>query len=248
MTSCKNCNTQFEGNFCNQCGQSAKTHPMNFHFVLHDIQHGLLHFDKGVPYTLKALATRPGHAIRNYIEGKRVNFFKPISLVILLASFYAVLSLYFDVRFKGLELSTDPKQIAYQAQISNWINAHYVSFMLLTLPLWTIGSYISFLKQKYNYVEHFILNAYVLCQSLVIQLLLFPISFYYKDTPHQSLVVSLSSLLHILVAIWTYSQFFNKLPKIKSILYSILAYVIMISIVTIVSMVVGIALVLLNKV
>ncbi|MEO8862184.1 MAG: hypothetical protein ABI358_12210 [Ginsengibacter sp.] len=32
---------------------------MNFHFLWHDVQHGLFHFDKGVLYTTKQLFTRP---------------------------------------------------------------------------------------------------------------------------------------------------------------------------------------------
>ena len=64
---------------------------MNFHSLWHDIQHGLFHFDNGVLYTAKQLFTRPGNSIREYIDGKRVRHFKPISLVILLATVYGFL-------------------------------------------------------------------------------------------------------------------------------------------------------------
>ena len=88
---CKNCNQNFKGHFCNNCGQTADTHKMNFHSLWHDIQHGLFHFDNGVLYTAKQLFTRPGNSIREYIDGKRVRHFKPISLVILLATVYGFL-------------------------------------------------------------------------------------------------------------------------------------------------------------
>ena len=48
MITCKNCNQKFNGHFCNNCGQPANTHKINSHFLWHDIQHGLLHFDKGI--------------------------------------------------------------------------------------------------------------------------------------------------------------------------------------------------------
>jgi hypothetical protein len=230
MTNCKNCESHFEGNFCNQCGQAAHTHPINFHFLWHDIQHGLFHFDNGVPYTIKVLFTRPGHAVREYIAGKRVRFFKPISLIILLASLYGVMLLYFNVKVgAGIALSENPKEVAAMYQFNDWLNKHAVASILLMLPFWTIGSYLAFKKQKYNFVEHFVLNAYISVQGLVIQLLLFPLAIYFQNKPTQILFVTVSGLIYLVVATWTYTQFFNKLAKIKSILYSLLAYFIMLS-------------------
>lgn len=57
----------------------------------HDIQHGLFHFDQGIFYTAKQLFIRPGHSIREFIEGKRVEHFKPLSLVIILATAYGII-------------------------------------------------------------------------------------------------------------------------------------------------------------
>jgi hypothetical protein len=73
---CKNCHQTYTGNYCNNCGQPADTHKINIHYLWHDIQHGLFHFDKGVTYTAKQLFTRPGHSIREFIEGKRVKHIK----------------------------------------------------------------------------------------------------------------------------------------------------------------------------
>lgn len=65
VITCKNCNHNFKGKFCNHCGQSADTHDINLHFLWHDIQHGLLHFDKGVLFTLKELFTSTGMPLKN---------------------------------------------------------------------------------------------------------------------------------------------------------------------------------------
>ena len=48
---CKNCDQTYSGHFCNNCGQSADTHKLNLHFILHDIQHAFFHFDEGVLFT-----------------------------------------------------------------------------------------------------------------------------------------------------------------------------------------------------
>jgi len=65
--------------------QQAEPDKINFRYLLYDIEHGLLHIDKGISYTIKELFTRPGHSVREFIEGKRVKHFKPISFVLVLA-------------------------------------------------------------------------------------------------------------------------------------------------------------------
>jgi|GEM_PF-1145896 len=45
---CKNCGNEVFNNFCNRCGQRADTHKLNMHFILHDLEHALIHFDKAI--------------------------------------------------------------------------------------------------------------------------------------------------------------------------------------------------------
>ena len=88
--SCLNCNQNIRSNYCDYCGQKASTHRYSVkHFIEHDFIHGVWHVDKGILFTLKALFTRPGHFVRNYIEGKRVNYFNFVSLLILIMAISA---------------------------------------------------------------------------------------------------------------------------------------------------------------
>ena len=45
---CKNCGTEFNGNFCSNCGQPAKLKRIDAHYIKHEIEH-VLHYDKGIP-------------------------------------------------------------------------------------------------------------------------------------------------------------------------------------------------------
>jgi hypothetical protein len=160
---CKNCNHQFEGHFCNNCGQTANTHKMNFHFVWHDIQHGLLHFDKGILFSIKELFTRPGHSIREFIDGKRVSHFKPISLIIVLATVYGILYHYFHINLlktgmtggiiegwnNANKIGETPLDIS---KINEWFATHYSWTALLLLPFYALGSFLAFRKSDYNYI------------------------------------------------------------------------------------------------
>src|SRR5215210_6273275 len=141
-TICKNCNNDFEGNFCNNCGQAADTHKLNLHFIWHDIQHGLFHFDNGIFYTVKQLLTRPGHAIREFIDGKRVKHFKPLSLVIVLATLYGLLYHYFiyDL-FDVKHITTEENFANASVNVVQWITDHFAYVSLFAIVNATIASY-----------------------------------------------------------------------------------------------------------
>jgi hypothetical protein len=217
---CKNCNNTFEGKFCNQCGQPAATHAMNFHFLIHDVQHGLLHLDKGFVFTIKELFKRPGHAIREYIEGKRINHFKPISLILVLAGTYGLLSHFFhidilgegDVHFNGKQKGVDEARRIY-SEMSEWASGHYAFVSLVTLPIFAFGTFIAFRKQGYNLVEHLVLNAYLASQRLLLHILFFPAILFYNGTTSQKSVNDLLGLLITIITFWTMFQFFNQLKK-----------------------------------
>ena len=170
---CKNCNQTFKGHYCNNCGQPADTHRINAHFLWHDIQHGLLHFDNGIPYSIKQLFIRPGHSIREFIEGKRIRHFKPLSLVAVLGALYGFLYHYFHINL--FQASTD-LEIDFN-DYNEWMATHFAWVTIATIPIYTIGTYIVFRKQGYNFVELFVLNTFKASQRLSVQILTFPILF-----------------------------------------------------------------------
>ncbi|KQC00381.1 DUF3667 domain-containing protein [Pedobacter sp. Hv1] len=224
---CKNCEQEASGNFCNNCGQATDTHRMNFHFLWHDIQHGLLHFDNGIFYTIKELYTRPGNTIRAYINGKRVKHYKPVSMIILLATIYGFLALYFNASANDAMVLTaqDDHSLMALNKVNDWANAHYTAYTLMILPFLSIGSFLVFKKQQYNFVEHFVLNSFMTGQLLVLQLLCFPLTYYYQGTAIAIMVTGLISALGLLVMVWTYVQFFNKISIVKAFLLTILSYI-----------------------
>ncbi len=224
---CKNCNQHFKGHFCNNCGQTADTHKINFHFLWHDIQHGLFHFDNGFFYTAKQLFTRPGIAIREFIDGKRVRHFKPISLVILLATVYGLLYHTFHIGFTDLVQVTGSGDDKINVEkINEWMSTHYAWASLLTLPFYALGTFLVFKKQGYNFVEHLVLNAFLAGQRLILRITTFPIIYAFSGTPTIKTVTEFITLIDFILMVWGYSQFFNKLSKQKSFLLTLLSYLI----------------------
>jgi Protein of unknown function (DUF3667) len=233
---CKNCGQSVPEKYCGSCGQSAETHKMNFHFLWHDIQHGLFHFDKGVLYTAKELFTRPGNTVRGFLEGKRVRHFKPISFVVILATLYGLLYNYFNISPGAFFSNSEKAKKAFE-MVNHWIATHYAFSTLFMLPLYTLASYLVFKKQGYNFVEHFILNAYLSGQRLIAHLVLLP--FWYFN--NESLAIKyISFVVDFVLLIWGYTSMFNKMGKLKGILLSVSAYLLFFVFLITVSLLAGI--------
>lgn len=219
---CKNCNHIYKGHYCNNCGQPAATHKINAHYLWHEIRHSLLHFDEGIPYSIKQLFTRPGHSIREFIEGKRVRHFKPLSLVVVLATFYGLLYHSFHINLYD-DMSNPNVDIG---QFNEWSSKHYSWIIIVTIPFFTLGTYISFRKQGYNFVEYFVLNTYKASQKLFAHLVIFPLVIYNNGKPELHKIMIAIYIIDLILTFWTNIQFFNKISKIKALLLSILSQLI----------------------
>lgn len=231
MITCKNCGNTFEGNFCNQCGQPAETHEMNFHFLVHDVQHGLLHLDKGIFYTIKELFRRPGHAIREYIEGKRVNHFKPISMILVLAGAFGLLSHFFHIdvlseTFKVDATSATADELKALENLSDWVSGHYAIISLLLLPIFTMGTFLAFRNKGLNFVEHLVLNAYLTGQRLVVRIVLFPLYYWLNGTKHLEIMSNLVGFVTFCLTLWTLMQFFDTVKKSTVFWRTLLSFII----------------------
>ena len=227
-TICKNCNNDFEGNFCNNCGQTADTHKLTLHFIWHDLQHGLLHFDNGIFFTVKQLLTRPGHTIREFIDGKRVRHFKPLSLVIVLATLYGLLYHYFihDL-FDVKHITAEDNVASASVNVVQWITDHFAYVSLFAIVNATIASYLVFKKQGHNLAEHLVLNTFYMGLILVITLITLPVLYAYRNTEPVKWYPTVTLTMNFVLMYWCYAQFFNKMPKIKSLGFTLLTFLIM---------------------
>ena len=85
---CLNCGTTYTGNYCNRCGQSRNTPRYRLSNALKNIAGGFFNIDNGFRRTLLELLYRPGYMIRDFIGGKRVEYFRPFQTLFILAALY----------------------------------------------------------------------------------------------------------------------------------------------------------------
>lgn len=76
---CLNCGATVVHDFCGACGQPAHLH-RNLMGLVHDIAHGVFHFEGRIWRTLPMLAWRPGELTRRYVHGERARFVSPMAL------------------------------------------------------------------------------------------------------------------------------------------------------------------------
>jgi len=218
-TNCQNCNTALQGKYCSNCGQSSETHKIDVHYLWHDVQHGLLHFDKGILFTTKELFTRPGNSIREFLEGKRVKHFQPISLVLVLAGIYGLLFHFFKINMfeNYVVASGSGERVGHINEaiekMSEWIGQHYSILALLQIPIFTIGTYLCFRKSGYSFVEHLILNTFLIGQRLILHIITFPLYYISNGTPMLTSVDRIINLIGYALAIWTLIQLFKNQSK-----------------------------------
>ena len=222
-STCKNCNTPLIGAYCHKCSQPKDTHRINIHFLWHDIQHGLLHIDKGILFTARELFTRPGHTIREFLEGKRVKHFKPLSLVIVLAGFYGFLSHYFDINMLSNNVTVSGTGEEYNKtkelvnNISEWLAMHYSIFAIIQIPVFSVGTYLCFKKAGFNFMEHLVINTFLTGQRLILHIITFPLYYIFNETANLKTTARVVDLIGYIIFVWAIIQLFNKFSTIQRI-------------------------------
>jgi len=235
---CKNCHHTFEGNFCNQCGQSAHTHEIDFHSIVHEIQHSLFHVDKGILFTTYCLLKQPGKTIRDYLAGKRVQHFKPLAYLFILSTLYAVLTKisnkstfltsFLEGFYNGSNDEESRNSLGFLGDALVWMSSHYAYTTLLLLPIFSLASYWCFKRSGYNYFQHLILNCYVSGFRTAILLVLLPLTSFIQDKQINEFIDIAKIYAGLALTFWMYFSFFQSYHPIKKILLTVLTYVVMI--------------------
>lgn len=232
-TICKNCGNEFDGNYCNQCGQKASTRRLNLKRIFYEVRTTLFQLDYGLLYTTKKLLTRPGKTIRDYLDGQRVYHFKPFTYLFLLATVYIILvrtigsdALMSDV-LKGIsdgwgERSSNPDSF----NVFDWLGRNYAYTVLLIIPIISLASFIAFRKMKYNYAEHLVLNSYIVGLNTFIFIGFTILKYFVKSVESLYLILDIAQqFISIAVISICYYSTFNRYNPLIRIGLSLVTFV-----------------------
>jgi Protein of unknown function (DUF3667) len=204
---CLNCNQALSGNYCTTCGQKSSTHRLSLkHFFLHDFVHGVFHLDKGFLYTIKELFTRPGHSIREYIQGKRVKHFNYFTLLIVLATISHLVGAYSNVQLTDMTGSDSKGLISGLEQLGK---TYPKLFALSQIPFLALLSYVIFKKSNQNYSEHLILNTFKASAEVMLSMFVLVVSIFYANVSVISFLYLVMAAATIMYEILFYYQYFS---------------------------------------
>ncbi len=99
-------------------------------------------------------------------------------------------------------------------KLTSWMGEHYEVVALVQLPFAALGTYLAFRRWGYNYVEHFIINAFITSQSLIVHIVLFPFNYALNGKPALKSFSNLENVINLVLMVWVLMQFFNTHKRI----------------------------------
>ena len=109
--SCKNCETQYKGNYCPECGQSNKSFDKPFRFIIADFAGNIFAFDTRLWSTIRAVLADPGRMAIDIMKGKRARYVPPFRLYVFVSFIFFLLINYTVNNVNDKERSEAPVEI-----------------------------------------------------------------------------------------------------------------------------------------
>lgn len=224
---CLNCGCTIIENFCSNCGQK-KFKRIDKKYVTEELQYLLVHTNKGFLYSIKKIIKNPGKTAREFIDGNRVNHYKPMLLTFVLSGISAFIS------FKVIGFQKLLKEFYAAEEISSpfmddlmSIYSGYNSLIMLAfIPIFALVTWISFIKWKHNYYEHIVMNAYILSFQTLASIIVFSpfLYFFRENSAIVNVIVSAITLIILPTFVWFFRGFYADKP-FKQILLRTLAVI-----------------------
>ena len=228
---CANCGRGIGGveqNFCPACGQPTPAPRIDWHYLMHEFEHTVLHMDRGILYSLRELMLRPGRLMRDYLEGRRARQAKPFPLLMITAAAVVFLGEFLldddvmDFAFQmgalpatGASVDERAVQAAFlqvQPAVQHWIDRNFALLTLLLVPLEALVFRLAFIGTGRNYPEWLVVTALLTVQLFVFWGLSIPLQRWFPQATAVALALGVCYTIYSLV------QLFAELPLWESLL------------------------------
>lgn len=193
---CKNCQHEFVGKYCNNCGEKYydEGHKKVSH-LFEEVIHFFTHFEGSFFTTLRTFVTSPGKLSLDYCNGIRKKYFKPIPFFLLFVVMYLLFPKFegLNMRFstyvnrdyntswyarpaarqKIAALKIDANELARRYDKKSAFFAKPLLFLLI--PLTALFLSLVFYNKKKYFFDHFVLATEVNTFFIGINFLLLPL-------------------------------------------------------------------------
>ena len=154
VITCSNCGAEYQGNYCNQCGQKRQQR-LSTEYVASEVYSGFFDFESPFLKTLITLTVNPGKVYREYIDGARKRYFSPVRYSLWLMTLMVGAAAFFDVSLVKIPLEEGmPEEMVNALQKAQSIfNAFMIPFVFLSAA-WVAGvARLVFRSGPYTFTE-----------------------------------------------------------------------------------------------
>ena len=211
---CKNCEQEFQENFCPNCGQRKTGNSrLNLFALINRFIDDEFDLHRGFFYTLWQLSYKPGTVARNYVQGMRKRYTAPTRFLIITVAFQSLID-FLSVTKKLIREyniyypSVIPEGMYDDMQYYNYVlgTEYALSVNIVQLFLFPVVFNFFFRKLKYNYTELLVVSFYFISIALVYNMVL---SFILRHAFGLYLPGDYITLFMIAVMSWAYISFFE---------------------------------------
>lgn len=219
-TACPNCGGTIETPYCPQCGQRFGQARLSWSALWEGMMSTLLGegFDGekgaaeryGLLGTLWQTVRHPVRTITEFLAGRRRKYFNPITLLLLLSGFCALINSLFGIRYFDFAPVPDGGEqirlFEYLKAATNYANSHPATYLLLGIPFTSLACKWIFRPRKLRYIEYLYISIFTANLSVIV---LFLTSF----IPHGLTTVTkslLDSVPVLCVEIAVYRRIFGR--------------------------------------
>ena len=209
MTRCLNCDTSFEGRFCFQCGQSAKTGRLVLGELVRDLVSHWLDLDSRILNTVIGLTRSPGQVCLDYVRGRRIRYVPPLRyfLTILAGIVFLNVFLGFNIADTAADTALTERQMKVEEAVGGFAVEHVDWVVLAALPFFIALVRWLFRGSRFTYTE---VGAFVLYVVAQVMLLGFPLAFLRSTSTVVLLIAKM--VLQVTVLSWAATIFFEVRP------------------------------------
>lgn len=218
MENCTNCGGELTGKYCANCGQE-RVKRLEVKSIVHDVVHGIWHWENSVLKTLLSLLKNPGRTVKDYIAGKRKSFVKPFSYFISIQTIFVIVFhrmsenyfAFLNVKTTGTNESAPFNVSEIQHLVSQYIN--YLNYFMPVI--FALYFYLFFRKKTgVNYAESLAISLYWVGTTLIFSIVLMLLSFLEMRIWNARFIVSLGFYIFAIIK-------FSEVSIVKGILKGI---------------------------
>jgi len=216
---CKNCNKEVTSKFCPDCGQPTSLKRIDGKYIIHEIEH-VLHFERGILYTIRELITNPGQNIRNYLSENRSRLVKPIIFIIITSLIYTISNHLFHIEDSFVKYEdSNGNGLSSFGIFVKWVEEHYGYANIMMGALIALWLKLFFKKNDFNFYEILIM----LCFVMGMVMLIFSVFVIIQGITHFD-VMTIAGIIGIAYCVWAIGQFYDK-NKSSSYIKALFAYI-----------------------